>query len=108
MDTPRGHRGRHPARGRGRGRRADVVQGTPLVTDTPPAPIGFQQVGGDAPPAQDPPVVDPLAQDPPVEDPPAQDPPVRGPPVADPHVHVVEDLVDIEEVMAGCVVWRLL
>ncbi|KAK8636617.1 hypothetical protein V6N13_124359 [Hibiscus sabdariffa] len=67
MDTPRGRRGRRPARGRGRGRRrrADVILDTPVVTDPPPAPIGFQQVGGDAPPVQDPPVVDPPAQDPP-------------------------------------------
>ncbi|KAK8540582.1 hypothetical protein V6N13_027101 [Hibiscus sabdariffa] len=105
MDAPRGCRGRRPARGRGRGRgrRADVIQDAPGFADPPSAPIGFQQVGGDAPPAQDPPIVDPHVQDPPVGDPPAQDPSV-----GDPLIHVVEDLDEIDEVMAGRVVWRFL
>ncbi|KAK8713196.1 hypothetical protein V6N13_148418 [Hibiscus sabdariffa] len=85
-DAPRGCRGRCPARGRGHGRRADVIQDALGILDPPPAPIGFQQVRGDVPPIQDPPVVDPLVQDPHVGDPPAQDPPVGDPPI-----HVVED-----------------
>ncbi|KAK8660166.1 hypothetical protein V6N13_051100 [Hibiscus sabdariffa] len=73
-------RGRRPARGRGRGRgrRADVIQDAPGFLDPLPAPIGFQQVG---------------AQDPPVGDPP---------------IHIVEDPDEIDEVMAGHVVWRFL
>ncbi|KAK8626103.1 hypothetical protein V6N13_133755 [Hibiscus sabdariffa] len=42
-------------------------------------------------------------EDPPVGDPPAQDPPVRDPPI-----HVVEDPDEIDEVMAGRVIWRFL
>ncbi|KAK8696855.1 hypothetical protein V6N13_001979 [Hibiscus sabdariffa] len=45
---------------------------------------------------------------PPVEDPPAQDPPIGAPPVGDPPVHMVEDPDEIDEMMASCVVWRLL
>ncbi|KAK8655986.1 hypothetical protein V6N13_108548 [Hibiscus sabdariffa] len=69
MDAPRGHRG-CPTPGRGRGRRADVIQDTHVINDPLHVPIGFQQVRGDAPPAHDPPVVDPPAQDPPIGDPP--------------------------------------
>ncbi|KAK8626160.1 hypothetical protein V6N13_133812 [Hibiscus sabdariffa] len=61
------------------------------------------QVRGDAPPAQDLPVVDPLVQDPPIGDPPTQ-----GPLVGDPPIHIVEDPDEIDEVMAGRVVWRFL
>ncbi|KAK8713181.1 hypothetical protein V6N13_148403 [Hibiscus sabdariffa] len=100
MDTRRGRRGRRPARGRGRGRRADVIQDAPGFPDPPPAPIGFQQVGGDAPHVQDPPAVDPPVQDPPIGDPPAQDPPVGDPPI-----HIVEDPDEIDEAMADRVVW---
>ncbi|KAK8609977.1 hypothetical protein V6N13_093387 [Hibiscus sabdariffa] len=71
-------------------------------------PYQFSASWRQCPPSQDPPVMDPPTQDPPVGDPSAQDPPVGGPPVADPHVHVVEDLDDIDVVMAGRVVWRLL
>ncbi|KAK8660161.1 hypothetical protein V6N13_051095 [Hibiscus sabdariffa] len=60
-------RGRRPARGR----RADVIHDAPVTHDPLPAPIGFQQVGGDASPVQDPPVADPHIQDLPVGDPPA-------------------------------------
>ncbi|KAL4368602.1 hypothetical protein GQ457_05G027510 [Hibiscus cannabinus] len=108
MDTSRGRRGCRPARGCGHGRRPDVIQDTPVITDIPPAPIGFQQVGGDVPPAQDPPIVDPPTQDPPVGGPPVPDPLVGGSPVEDPPVHMVEDPDDIDEVMVGRVVWRLL
>ncbi|KAK8644601.1 hypothetical protein V6N13_123903 [Hibiscus sabdariffa] len=103
MDARRGCRGRRPAKGRGRGRRADVIQDAPGFPDPPPAPISFQQVGGDASPVQDPPAVDPPVQDPPIGDPPAQDPPVGDPPI-----HIVEDPDEIDEVMAGRVVWRFL
>ncbi|KAK8628639.1 hypothetical protein V6N13_009225 [Hibiscus sabdariffa] len=78
MDARRGRRGRRPARGRGRGRRADVIQDALGFPDPPPAPISFQQVE---------------AQDPPVGDPP---------------IHIVEDPNEIDEVMAGRVVWRFL
>ncbi|KAK8685738.1 hypothetical protein V6N13_124773 [Hibiscus sabdariffa] len=105
MDAPRGQRSLCPAQGRGRGRRANVIQDTPVITDLSLAPIGFQQVRGDAPPAQDPTVVDPLAHDPPVRDPPAYDPSVGGPPIGDPLVHVVMDLNKIDELMVGRVVW---
>ncbi|KAK8698079.1 hypothetical protein V6N13_114210 [Hibiscus sabdariffa] len=71
MDARRGRRGRRPARGHGRGRRADAIQVAPGFPDPSHAPIGFQQVGGDAPPAQDPPFVDPPVQDSPIGDPPA-------------------------------------
>ncbi|KAK8626110.1 hypothetical protein V6N13_133762 [Hibiscus sabdariffa] len=113
MDARRGRRGRRPARGRGRGCRADVIQDAPGFLDPPPAPIGFQQVGGDAPPVQDPPTVDPPVQDPPAVDPPVQDPPIgdppaQDPPVGDPPIHIVEDPNEIDEAMAGRVVWRFL
>ncbi|KAK8695053.1 hypothetical protein V6N13_072595 [Hibiscus sabdariffa] len=62
--------------------------------------VPLEQVGDDAPPAQDPPVVDPPVQDPPVGDPPTQDPPVGDLPI-----HVIEDP---DEVMAGRVIWRFL
>ncbi|KAK8694174.1 hypothetical protein V6N13_071730 [Hibiscus sabdariffa] len=105
MDVPRGRRGRRPARGRGRGhgRRADVIQDAPGTPDPPSAPIGFQQVGGDAPHVQDPPVVDPSIQDPLIGDPPTQDPLV-----GDPSIHVVGDPDEINEVMIGRAVWRFL
>ncbi|KAK8659884.1 hypothetical protein V6N13_030075 [Hibiscus sabdariffa] len=98
IDSPRGHRGLHPARGRGRGHRADVIQDAPGIPDPPPTPIGFQQVGGDAPPVQGSPVVDPSVQNPPVGD----------PPVGDPPNHVVGDPDEIDEVMAGRAIWRFL
>ncbi|KAK8675534.1 hypothetical protein V6N13_033600 [Hibiscus sabdariffa] len=80
MDALRGRRGHCPARGcgRGRGRRADVIQDAPGIPDPPPAPIGFQQV---------------VAQDLPVGDPP---------------IHVVGDPDELDEVMAGRAVWRFL
>ncbi|KAK8612993.1 hypothetical protein V6N13_104316 [Hibiscus sabdariffa] len=108
MDPPRGRRGRRPDHGRGHERRADVIQDTLVITNPPSAPIGFQQVGGDAPLVQDPPVIDPPAHDPPIVDTPVPGPPVGGPLVGDPPVHVVDDHDDIDEVMVGCVVWRLL
>ncbi|KAK8672089.1 hypothetical protein V6N13_110464 [Hibiscus sabdariffa] len=75
----------------------------PAEARSTPAATPFQQVGGDAPPAKDPHVVDPPNQDPPVEDPLAQDPSIR-----DPLIHVDEFPDEIDEVMAGRVVWRLL
>ncbi|KAK8713105.1 hypothetical protein V6N13_148331 [Hibiscus sabdariffa] len=39
MDALRGRRGRRPTRGRGCGRRADVIQDAPGILDPPPAPI---------------------------------------------------------------------
>ncbi|KAK8661259.1 hypothetical protein V6N13_052154 [Hibiscus sabdariffa] len=89
MDASRGRRGHRLAQGRRRGRRDD-------------------QVGVDAPPTQDPPIVDPPTQYPPVGDSPTQDPPVGSPPVRDPPVYVVDDPDDFDKVMVGCVVWRLL
>ncbi|KAL4362336.1 hypothetical protein GQ457_04G025940 [Hibiscus cannabinus] len=105
MDVSRGRRGRRPAKGRGRGRgcRADVIQDAPSTHDPPSAPIGFQQVGGDAPHVQDLPIVDHSVQDPLVGDLPTQDPPVGDPPI-----HVVGDLDEIDEVMIGRAVWRFL
>ncbi|KAK8661516.1 hypothetical protein V6N13_091115 [Hibiscus sabdariffa] len=88
MDAPRQRRGHRPTRGRRRGRRADVIQDAPSIPDTPPAPVGFQQVGGDAPHIQYPLIVDPPVQVPPIADPPAQEPPV-----GDPLIHVVELMI---------------
>ncbi|KAK8715501.1 hypothetical protein V6N13_042835 [Hibiscus sabdariffa] len=51
MDAPRGRRGRRPARGHGR--RADVIQDPPAITDPPFASI-----------AQDPSIGGPLVRDP--------------------------------------------
>ncbi|KAL4319197.1 hypothetical protein GQ457_18G006890 [Hibiscus cannabinus] len=68
MDASRGRRGHRPTQGRRRGRRADVIQDPLIIINPLHALIDIHQVGVDAPPTQDPPIIDPPAQDPPVGD----------------------------------------